>query len=236
MRQILQNRLRFPKPHDVFRPGIAVFADERVDFLLFAEAFQARRDNEEFAAVGHRHPRAVNRLVRDPSRVELVALHHRDDFLERRRDRNVLTARRFSRFEINVQLVSDVNAGMAEVSVFVVSHRNFEVEVRQEAEQLVFRFVVAAAKRRQEVAEVVLDPAAGRHHVRRADRRFPAEADEVVFVVVREAENFVRNDVPNVDNEIPLFLNERRVQRDWNRPIRLAVRNFLDVTRRNFAD
>ena len=46
------------------RAAIAVFADEPVNLVVLAELLQAGREDDEFAAVGHRHAGAVNGLDR----------------------------------------------------------------------------------------------------------------------------------------------------------------------------
>ncbi len=68
--------------HHPRRADVAVLADERVDFRLLAEPLQAGRDDDQLAAVGQRHPRAIDRLVRHPRAEELVALHDAHDFLQ----------------------------------------------------------------------------------------------------------------------------------------------------------
>ena len=45
---------------------VAVLADKRVHSLVLAERMHPRRKDDQFAAVGHRHARAVNGLVAEP--------------------------------------------------------------------------------------------------------------------------------------------------------------------------
>ena len=174
VRQVLQDRLLFPELDHVFRAGIAVFPDERVDVLLFAEPLETGRDDEQFAAVSHRHPGAVDRFVGDPCAVELVALHDGDDFLQGRHDRDVLFFCGARGVQVDVEVVADVDAGVPELTFGIVRHRYLYIEIGQEAEQLFFGFIVALPQRGQQVAQVVLNAAERRHHVGGADRRLAA--------------------------------------------------------------
>ena len=79
-----------PKLHYPLRAAIPVLPDQPVDFLLLAETFQPRRNNEQFSAIGNRHSRAIDRFIRNPSAVELVALHNSDNLLQRRNNRHIL--------------------------------------------------------------------------------------------------------------------------------------------------
>ena len=69
-----------------------------------------------------------------------------------------------------------------------------------------------------------------------ADEVLAAEADEVVLVVVGEAEHFVRHDVADVDDQVPGLLHQHRVERDRDRPVGGALADVLDEVGGNFAD
>ena len=236
VRQVLQYRLRLPELENIFRAGVAVLADQNVHVFLLAKTFQPRREDQQLAAVRHGFARAVDRLVRDPRAVEFVALHDRHDLFQRRDDRDVLLPGEFGSLEVRLQIVTDEDAGVAEISRFVVGHHDLEIEVGEVPQVVGLRLVVAGAQGRNERPQIVLDAAAGRRHVRRADHRLAAQPDEVVFVVVREAKDLVRDNVANVNDQIPLAIQQERIERDRDRPIDFPVRRFLHEIDRNLAD
>ncbi|MPN08438.1 hypothetical protein SDC9_155720 [bioreactor metagenome] len=203
MGQILKHRLLSPQLHDPRRAAIAVPADHRVDLRLFAKAAESRRDDQEFAAVGHGHAGAVNRLVGHPGAAEFVALHHRDHLLERRHDGDVLLRRPIRRVVIGLEVVADEYSGVRQLAGAIIGHDHLKEEIRQPAQILVLRLIVTGPQRRDPPPEVVLDPAAGGHHVGGADHRFAAEADEVVLVVIGEPQHFVRHHMADIDDQIP---------------------------------
>ena len=65
------------------RRAVAVLPDKRIDTLIFAEFFQSRSQYNQFAAVGNRHPCAINRLIAEPRGLELMRIQKYDNFLER---------------------------------------------------------------------------------------------------------------------------------------------------------
>ncbi len=65
------------------RAVVAVFADERVDGLVFAELFHAGREDDELGAVGERHAGAIDGLVAEPGGVKLVRVKIDDGLLDR---------------------------------------------------------------------------------------------------------------------------------------------------------
>jgi hypothetical protein len=100
----------------------------------------------------------------------------------------------------------------------------------------VFRPVETCSHRRNQASQVIFDSAAGSRHVSRADGVLPAEPNEVVLVVVGETEHFVRDDVPDVDNEVPRLFHEHAIEHNGNRPIGRTLRRFVDKSAGDFAD
>lgn len=86
--------------------------------------------------------------------------------------------------------------------------------------------VVAGAQGGDEIAEIVFDAVAGGGDVRGADGFLAAEADKIIFVVVGEAEDFVGDDVANIDDEIPGLVNEGRVQMHGDFPVGTSAGGF----------
>ncbi len=62
---------------------VAVFADESVDGLVFAEFLQGRGEDDQFRPVGKRHPGAVDRLVAQPGALEFLWIKIYDTLLYR---------------------------------------------------------------------------------------------------------------------------------------------------------
>lgn len=121
--------------------------------------------------------------------------------------------------EVGVEVVADVHARVDEGAAVVVGHDDLEVHVGKVTEEAFLGVVEARAHGGEEVAEVVLDPVHRRGHVRGAEQPLAAQADEVVLVVVREAEHLVRDDVPEVDDEVPLLGHGHGVEVDRDLPV-----------------
>ena len=79
-------------------------------------------------------------------------------------------------------------------------------------------------------------PQAGGHHVGGADQVLAAQADEVVLVVVGEAEHFVRHDVADVDDQVPRLFHQHAIEHNRDRPIGRAAGGFVDDPAGNLAD
>ncbi len=195
MGQVLQIGLDPILLHHPRRAAIAILANQPVDVRLFAETFQPRRNDQKLAAIGQGHPRAIDRLVGHPGAEELVGLHHANHFLDRLvEDGDVLLARMPGRRQIGLQIVADVQARVDETICLVASHDDLHIDVGQMLQIALFGQIEDRAQRRQQVAKVVFDAAAGGHDVRRANRRLAGQSDEVVLVVVGKSKHFVRHD------------------------------------------
>src|SRR5258708_6165161 len=62
--------------------AIAVFADELVDALVFAELVHAWSEDDELCAIGERHAGAIDGLVSDPCGMEFAGIEEDDGFLD----------------------------------------------------------------------------------------------------------------------------------------------------------
>ena len=63
--------------------------------------------------------------------------------------------------------------------------------------------------------------------MRRADRFLAAEADEIIFIMVREAEDLVRHDMADVDDQVPRLFDQRAVEINGDFPVGFAARRFF---------
>ena len=79
LRQIvgLADQLHHPR-----RAGVAILADQGVDLPVLAEGLDPGGQHDQLAAVGDRHPRAIDGLVAQPGAVELLGIEI-DDHLPR---------------------------------------------------------------------------------------------------------------------------------------------------------
>jgi hypothetical protein len=69
--------------------------------------------------------------------------------------------------------------------------------------------------------------------VRGTNRFLSAKTDEVVLVVVGKSQHLVRDDVSNVDDEIPCLVHEHGIEINWNFPVGFACRRFRNLVRWN---
>ena len=65
---------------------------------------------------------------------------------------------------------------------------------------------------------------------------FAGQADEVVLVVIGKAEDFVRHDVADVDDQVPGLFHQHAVEHDRDRPIGHAARGGANFGGRDFAE
>lgn len=125
---------------DVGRAAVAVLADQGVDVRMLAKPADAGGDDEQFAAIGECHPRAVNRLVRDPRAAELVRLHHADDLLHGLVEhRDVLFPRLPGGREVRLAVVADMHPGCDEPTLRVAGQHDLDIQVRQVSAEVGFR-------------------------------------------------------------------------------------------------
>src|SRR5690606_32585379 len=113
---------------------------------------------------------------------------------------------------------------------------DLNIHIRQMAQVLGFRLVEAVPDRRHQVAQVVLDAVAGGGHVGGADHVLAAQADEIVFVVVGESQHLVGHHVSDVDDDVPLFLQQGAVEADRDLPVGGAAGDRFYVIRGDGAD
>ena len=66
--------------------------------------------------------------------------------------------------------------------------------------------------------------------MRSADQIFAGQTDEIILVVVGETKHFVRHDVADVDDEVPLLFHQHAIECDWHCPIGGAFADLIDVT------
>ena len=72
--------------------------------------------------------------------------------------------------------------------------------------------------------------------MRCADQIFPTQTNKIVLIVIRETKHFVRNDMPHIDDEVPILFHQHGVERDRNWPIGDASGYFFYVVARYFAN
>ena len=60
-----------------------VFTDQKVILFILAEFAQSRRQDDQFAVVGNRHPGAVNRLVAQPGALDFFRIEVDHHFFQR---------------------------------------------------------------------------------------------------------------------------------------------------------
>src|SRR5699024_1075966 len=85
-------------------------------------------------------------------------------------------------------------------------------------------------------AQVVLDSVHGRGHVGGAQRSLAPQPDEVILVVIGEAEHLVGYDVADVDDQIPIAGHRHGVQVNGHLPVRRTIGGFDHELGRNGAD
>ena len=82
LRLLRSSALAFDRSQSLGRAPVAVLADQPVDLGVFAELLQPRGEHDQFAAVGHHHARAIDRLVAEPGALEFVRIEIHHDLLQ----------------------------------------------------------------------------------------------------------------------------------------------------------
>jgi hypothetical protein len=103
--------------------SVAILANQRVDLGLFAEALNARREDEQFASIGNCHAGSVNRLVGHPRGAKLIGLHHGDNLLQWLvKKRDVLVATGTRGFQVRFEIVPHIDAARDQLVMFIPTH------------------------------------------------------------------------------------------------------------------
>ena len=71
----------FDMPQHLRRGDVAVPADQRVVVRVFAELPYTGGEDDQFAAVGHGHTRAIDAFVADPRTAKLFGIEINDGFV-----------------------------------------------------------------------------------------------------------------------------------------------------------
>ena len=188
---------------------IAVPPDQGVDDGVLAEARHARRDDEELAAVGHREPRAVDRLVAEPRRAVLQRIEVGDAAAKRRRERlDVdLGRERGRRAKRRAALgacaaFADEDAAQDRPVVARFDDGEHEQHPATRLEEAIEAPVEQPANGCVDASERLLDPVDGAEEVAALNRLAAAEPDRDVLRVAAEARHLVRHHLPDGDDEV----------------------------------
>ena len=120
------------------RAAIAVFADERVDALVFAELVHAGREDDELGAVGQRHAGAVDGLVADPGGVKLAGIEIDDGLADLLVDDfEVDLEAEFGGPQEALDIVADVEAAHGKAAVWLASDDGEHIDDGQMAQEVI---------------------------------------------------------------------------------------------------
>lgn len=169
-----------------------------------------RCEHNELAVVRDRHARAVDALVPEPRRLELVRVEVHNDFVERRvQELEVHLERELCGAEEARVVVANEDAARHELaSRDTAADHSLDVHDREVLNKVRRGVVEDPPQRVVGAAHHALHAVDCANEVREVDRVASASADKEVLVVVRHAEDFVRHDLADRQDEVVLATPE----------------------------
>ena len=208
--------------------AVAVLADELVHRRVLAEALHAGREDDQLAAVRHRHARAVHRLVAEPGGGELRRVEVHDALLESvLHVVHVFLLRELHRLGEAVAPFADEEAVRADLPAGRRRDGEAEEDRTLAVDKVLHRIVEQAADGRVVASHRLLHAAHGADHVARVDHAGAARAHEEVLRVVGHADHLVGDDLSGGDHEIVLRVHHELVHLHGEGFLPQSARDFL---------
>src|SRR6202140_1767967 len=188
-----------------FCPVITVFSDQFVDLGILAELAHAWSKNDQLSTVFQRHASAVNRLVSKPGAVKFSRIEINHDLAQRfgHEDKVHLEAQLRSEMKA-FRIVPNEQAARDRDSRCVSRHNRQHINNWEAGEKMRGGVIQHTADWIVRAPHDALHTVHGAKIVAAVDAVGSARSDQNVFVVVRHADNFVRDDLAEGKNEIEL--------------------------------
>ena len=217
--------------------AVAVLADEDVDGGVFAELVDAGSEHDQFCVVGERHAGAVDALVAEPGAAELVRVEEDDCLLDLAVHHHEvdLEAERGGEFKA-LGVVADVQAANDEFACGVLAYDRLDVDDGHVFGEVVAGVVQHAANGRVGAAHHALHAVDGAEEVAAMDADGAAGADEDVLVVVGHADDFVRDDLADGEDEVVAAVAEELVDLGGPGVVELALADLVHEAAGDFAE
>ena len=209
---------------------------------VLAETGDPGCEHDEVAAVGESHPGAVDRLVRDPGRRELVGVEPARHAAERRRDELDVAAGR----ELGGRVVggaarltgaaaADEDPAVDDALGRVLRHRQDPEHRDPGRQEPVERSVDHVADRTVRVAHDRLHVADGAEKVAAVDREGAAEPDDEVLGEVGHPDHLVRDDLADRHDQVP-WVEQELIDLDRDRSRHPPGRHRRDLLGADLAE
>src|SRR6266404_1436041 len=217
--------------------AIAVLPDQGVNGRVFAESPDTGREDDQLRTIGQRHAGAVDRLVAEPCAVKFMRIKIDDSLLDGRIE--------YLEIDFQAQLggtmealgvVADEKPAHGKSVVCRASDNGEYVDDGQMPQKMIGRVIENVAYGILRTAHDALHPI-NRAQVMAAVYALAASgAHQNVLVVVRHADDFMRHDLTDRENQIESALSDQPIYLGRPRIVQLAFRLLVDELRRDLAE
>src|ERR1700677_4110804 len=201
------------------RSAVAIFADQCVGIFVFAKFLYTRREDDQLCTVGERHAGTVDRLVAEPGAVKLVRIEINDSLADRcvQRLEVYFQAQRSGAVKA-LNIVTDKKAAHCQPVTLRASDDGEHIDDGQMSQESIGRVIENVTHGVLRASHEPLHPI-NRAQVMAAVYAFSASrAHEDGLVVIRHADNFMRHDLADGEDEVeaamrnePVYLRRPRV-------------------------
>src|ERR1700692_4050636 len=219
------------------RSTIAVLADQSVDSRVFAKYSYARREDDQLRIVRQRHACTVDRLVAQPGTVKFMRIKINDS----------LPNVRLEGLEVHFQaerggivktfsIVADEESAHCQLVVRGASDNCEYVDNGKISQETIGRVIENVAHRILRATHDALHPINCAQVMAAVYALAASGAHQNVLVVIRHADNFVRYDLADRENEIETAVRNETIYLRWPRVVQLAFGLLVDELGRDLAE
>src|SRR4029077_7625549 len=217
--------------------AIAVLSDQTVNGWVFAESSYTGREDDQLRTVGQRHAGAVDRLVAEPCAVKFMRIKINDSLLNGRIEYLEIdfqaelggTMKAFS-------VIADEKAAHGKSVVCRAADDGEDVDDGQMPQKMIGGVIENVAHGILGTAHDALHPINRAQVVAAVYALSASCANKNVLVVVRHANDFMGDDLPDRENQIETALRNQPVHLGRPRVVQLAFGLLMDELRRDLAE
>lgn len=223
--------------HDFWGGAVAVFANEAIDFRIFAKFFHFWCEDGELSSCGDGHAGSVNGFIAEPSGMKFGGIEITDDalgfFIEL--SEVDLYGEVCGGFERG-GAVANVETTGGEAAVGATSNYGLDVEGWEFLTKEFFCLIEDATEGGVGFPHHAFHAIGCSDEVGFVDPGDAAGADEEVFVAVGHADDFVRNHLTDRNDQVVSTVPDEFVELSWPRFVPDAFGDFAHVFGGDFAD
>src|ERR1035437_8067059 len=218
------------------RAVIAVFANQCVDGLVFAEFLDGWSENNQLGAVGQRHAGAIDRFVAKPCGVEFFGIKIDDGLLDRLVEHfEIYFKAQLRGLREALDIIAYVQAAHRQPAVGSAAHHRLHINDGQMFQEMIGGVIEHVAHRIGGAAHDPLHPVDGAQVVAAIDAVTASRAYQNVLVVVGHADHFMRHNLANGENQVEAAPRDQLVDLRRPRITQLTFRLFADEIGRYLA-